>query len=203
MPIGEVIEQVNNSDTFFVQMERHSGYNPDLNNEVRVGTLAHDGLYHLNNWSGYFIYIGENKIFDSELSELPGNEGDNYSLKDIPITDFQISPGTVYDKVKNPEVYRTALGTNEDISNMSSEDVENLKDTFFAGLDVDLKSEKVSYEGINYIEYTYTVPCDFSWNGYSIKDFNIYYEFTVNYEEDRVARWRMWSDSGLNYWFAQ
>ena len=86
---------------------------------------------------------------------------------------------------------------------MSSKDVENLKDTFFAGLEVEMKSERQSYEGVNYIDYTYSVPSGFSWNGYAIEEFTISYVFNVNYEEDRVTRWWIGSDCGENIWFAE
>lgn len=203
MPFGEVLEQVKNSDTFFVQFEKSMGYDPDPNAEVTADTRVNNGVYRLGDWTSYFITLDGDHVFDTRLTALPGKEGDVYSLKDIPITNMSIFPATVYSTPKHPEVYRTALGTNEDITNMSSKDVENLKDTFFAGLDVEMKSERQSYEGVNYIDYTYTVPSGFSWNGYAIEEFTISYVFNVNYEEDRVTRWWIGSDCGENIWFAE
>ena len=98
---------------------------------------------------------------------------------------------SIYDlRWKHTEAYRTALGTYEDLAAMNSEDVENLKDTYFAGMDAELESKRNTTEGRNIVEYTYKVPAEFSWNRYSMEELQIIYRFTIDYDEDKVITWR-------------
>lgn len=191
MPLGEVMEEINNSDTFFVPLTFYS-YDPDTEIKNMEGIT--------DSYGSFDIKLGDDTIYYSKLPWPVGEWGETCFMKDIPIISFQAGlKGAVYGSgVKNPEMYHTALGTYEDIANMSSDDVENLKDTFFAGLDVELTSERTTVNGVNYIRYEYTVPSEFSWNGYSLRNFVIHYGFYVDYEKDRVVEW---SISGTEYFY--
>lgn len=184
MTLGEVMEEIESSEEFFV-------FNPNLQQELRA-SIQINGKYQIslkdaNDARISIQYDGEDVIRLTIPERLSGNNGDIYSYKDIPVIAVQTGGPAIYDlREKHPDAYRTALGTYEDITSMSSEDVENLKDTFFSGVDVELESRRETYEGHNYVEYTYMVPTGFLWNGYSMEEIDIDYDFTVDHDEDRV-----------------
>lgn len=189
MTIGEVREAIENSEEFFAF--------PYYGKEEILARTERDGVFsiELNNsldGNSYIEFDGDAAIrLTVPYPLLPGNEGDIYEYDDVPIVAVSMGGPTIYDlRWKHTEAYRTALGTYEEIANMNSEDVENLKETFFAGTDAELESERRTTEGRNIVEYTYTVPAEFSWNGYSMEELQIIYRFTVDYDEDKVITWR-------------
>lgn len=191
MPLGEVMEEINNSDTFFVPSSLMA-YDPDKEIEYGKGVTDIYGSFN--------IRLDDDTIYYSTLPYPQGKSGETCLMKDIPIITFQVDSISAE---KNPITYRTALGTNEDITSMSSEDVENLKETFFSGVDAELITQRTTDHGVNCIIYSYVVPCVFSWNGYNLRNNScIYYNFEVAYEEDRVIEWSM-SGSESYYWDKQ
>lgn len=191
MTIGEVLEEIENSEEFFA----FSYPNFRAKEGIKAGTVR-DGTVYIeyidsNRGDCSIDFDGESVIRLTVPATLPGNEGDVYSYTDLPIINVAMSGPSIYDHLncKHPEAYHTAFGSYEDLVAMSSEDVENLKDTFFAGTDVELESQRRTTEGRNIVDYYYTIPVGFSWNGYSIETFDIQYNFTVDYDEDRVITW--------------
>lgn len=189
MTIGEVREAIENSEEFFAfpyygkeeipaRTERNGVFSIELNTSL-------DG--------NCYIKFDDDAVIRLTVPypQLPGNEGDIYAYDDYPVVAVCMGGPTIYDlRWKHTEAYRTALGTYEEIANMNSKDVENLKNTYFAGMDAELESKKDTYEGRNIVKYTYTVPAEFSWNGYSMEDLHLIYSFTVDYDEDKVITWR-------------
>lgn len=191
MPLGEVMEEINNSDTFFVPYTSMA-YDPDK--EIEYGKGVTD------KYGGFSIYLDDEKIYGDYLPYPQGKYGETCLMKDIPIITFVVSSISAE---KNSITYRTAFGTNEDILNMSSEDVENLKETFFSGADAELTTQRTTVHGVNCMSYTYVVPCVFSWNGYNLRNNSfISYNFEVAYEEDKVIRWYINGSDGY-YWDQQ
>ena len=198
MTLGDVIEEVEKSEEFFV-------FNPNWKEEFNAVAPNSDGEYYIKlhgaGDAGTYVKFDSDYAMQFTVPQgLPGNKGDIYSYKDIPIVAVQMGGASIYNlREKHPDAYCTALGTYEDITSMSSEDVENLKDTFFSGIDVEAESERRTAEGHNYVIYQYKVPTHFSWNGYSMGgEKYVVYEFTVDYDEDRVVTWSSGYVGGTN-----
>lgn len=189
MTLGDVLEEIENSEEFFE-------FNPYLQEELNAQTADWRDEYTIrlqvaNDQLMYIKYDGDKVINLTVPIQLPGNDGDVYSYKDIPIITVQSGGATIYSlREKHPDAYYTAFGTYDDITSMNTEDVENLKDTFFSGADVVVESTRISTEGHNYVEYIYSIPIKFSWNGYLMGgETSVMYKFTVDYDEDKVVTW--------------
>lgn len=189
MTLGEALEQIDNSDTFFAY---YNDYDIDISTDTQ---------YYSKKDQSYMVqmYPGDVKIFyDGDLifkitvpRELPGEEGDVYNLKDSPIIGLYMGNISVSygGPCKYPEAYHTLLGTHKDITEMSNEDVQNLQNTLFAGTNAELDIQRGGSEGSRYITYMYKLPTTMSWNGYYTEEYQVCYYFDVNVEEDKVTTW--------------
>ncbi len=187
MTLEEVIEEIDNSETFL------SYYLMSLDQEIGPANEIL-GSYRTDVQEESILYDGDTIFTIYIPKRYLGESDDVFTAKDIPILWVSMSSGnTIYDLREEEGFRRILLGTYDDITEMSKEDVENLQDTFFAGLDVKLETERGVYEGLKYIVYKYIVPFEFSWNGYSVEDGRPYvlYEFTVDADKEKVIAWSM------------
>lgn len=189
MTLGEALEQIDNSDTFFAY---YYDYDIDIPTQTQYYSKK-DQSYMVQMYPGNVkIFYDGDRIFEITVPrELPGEEGDVYTLKDSPIIGLYMGNiSTSYrGPCKYPEAYHTLLGTHKDITEMSNEDVQNLQNTLFAGTNAELDIQRGGSEGTKYITYMYKIPTTMSWNGYYTEEYQVCYYFEVNVDEDRVTDW--------------
>lgn len=184
MTLGEVFDEVDNSETF-------SHYGGLMGNQVRIDQ-GRNNVYSIKLNEGPSVFNDGDQIFRLIVPDkLPGEEGDSYNFRDLPVILVCASSGTnIYSGNKEVQGFRVCLlGTSEEIMKMTSEDVENLQNTVFEGINVELDTQKGVYEGLKYLKYTYKVPIEVSWNGYTMEEDYMLYYITVDAEEDRVISW--------------
>lgn len=186
MTVGEVLDEVDNSESF---LDYGGFFNPDQ--EIRI-SQGRNNVYTIE------IYPSLNFVCDSDViitlslpKQLPGVEGDAYIARDLPVIGVEMNSGaSIYSRGREVEGFRMCLlGTSEEIMGMTSADVENLQNTLFSGMNVELNTSRTEYEGIKYLCYLYKIPIDVSWNGYSMEEDYILYDIYVDAEEDRVITW--------------
>lgn len=183
MTLGEALEQIDNSDTFFTY---YYDFDRDMKTETRPYSEKNK-LYYIQIDSFTFNNDGQIIFVIKVPSELPGKEEDVYKLKESPIIGVMAS--SYGGKNKHLEGFRTLLGTHMDIEGMTKEDVENLQNTLFAGTNAELETRKSETNGTRYITYTYKIPTTTLWNGYYTEEYYIWYMFEVNVDEDKVTEW--------------
>ena len=193
MTLGEAVETVNNSDTFLTwdSGSDYGMYDPDKEVQIETGSDSYSIPI-----SVFTVDYNNNPIIRFYVpKELPGEEGDTYTMKDLPII---LVGGHSYnsrysnDVDEHPENTHTVMGTGADINALGKDGVENLKDTFFSGVDVKFDSSKSSGDGRNVVRYDYTVPHTFSWNGYSMEACYSWTRFDVDFDSDEMLGWDMW-----------
>lgn len=184
MTLGEVMDEVENSEFF----SNYFNYCPE---QIQIDQ-GRNNVYLINLKEGFRTVYSGDVIFNITVPErLPGEEGDAYTVRDLPVIAVEMNSGvSIYSRDKEVEGFRMCLlGTPEEIMGMTSADVENLQNTLFSGINVELNTSRTEYEGIEYLCYNYTVPIEVSWNGYSMEEDYILYTLYVDAEEDRVIDW--------------